>query len=85
MYQTADGALVVVDYKTDALRDGEVVDHALARYELQGATYALALEESLEQRVAACRFLFLHANEERSVPNLESAVARVREALRQPV
>ena len=85
MYQTGDGGLVVVDYKTDALRDGEAVDQALARYELQGATYALALEESLQQWVAACRFLFLHANEERSVPNLAAAVERVREALRQPV
>ena len=85
MYQTADGDLVVVDYKTDALRDGEAVDQALARYELQGATYALALEESLERRVSACRFLFLHANEERSVPNLAATVARVRGILREPV
>ncbi len=85
MYQTDDGDLVVVDYKTDALRDGEAVDQALVRYELQGATYVLALEESLHQRVAACRFLFLHANEERSVPNLVAAVERVREALQQPV
>ena len=85
MYQTVDEDLVVVDYKTDALRDGEAVDQAVARYELQGGTYALALEESLGRRVATCRFLFLHANEERSVPDLAAAVARVREALREPV
>ena len=85
MYQTDDGDLVIVDYKTDALRDGEAVDQALVRYELKGATYALALEESIRQRVAACRFLFLHANEERSVPNLVAAVERVREALQQPM
>ena len=85
MYQTDVGDLVVVDYKTDALRDGEAVDQALARYELQGATYALALEQSLDRRVAACQFLFLHANEERSVPNLAATVARVRETLGEPV
>ncbi|MDE2903076.1 MAG: UvrD-helicase domain-containing protein [Chloroflexota bacterium] len=81
MYQTSDGDLIVVDYKTDALPDGEAVDQALAHYEPQGATYALALEESLGRRVTACKFLFLHANQERSVPNLATAVARIRETL----
>ena len=85
IYQTVDSGLVVVDYKTDALRDGEAVDQALSRYELQGAAYALALEASLGKPVSACRFLFLHANEERTVPHLPSAVARVREILQEPV
>ena len=85
IYQTVDGDLVVVDYKTDALRDGEAVDQALSRYELQGAAYALSLEASLGKPVSACRFLFLHANEERNVPDLQAAVARVREMLREPV
>ena len=85
MYQTSDGDLVVVDYKTDALRDGEALDQAFARYEPQGATYALALEESLGLRVAACRFLFLHAKQERAVPDLAAAVSRVRESIREPL
>ena len=85
IYQNVEGDLVVVDYKTDALRDGEAVDQALSRYELQGAAYALALEASLGKPVSACRFLFLHANEERTVPHLASAVARVREMLREPM
>ena len=85
IYQTVDGDLVVVDYKTDALRDGEAVDQALSRYELQGAAYALSLEASLGKPVSACRFLFLHANEERNVPDLQVAVARVREILQEPV
>ena len=85
IYQNVEGDLVVVDYKTDALRDGEAVDQALSRYELQGAAYALALEASLGKPVSACRFLFLNANEERTVPHLASAVARVREMLREPM
>lgn len=84
MYQTSEGDLVVVDYKTDALRDGEAAVQALARYELQGGAYALVLEASLGMRVAACRFLFLHANEEQSVPNLAAAATRVREVLCRP-
>ncbi len=79
LYETAEGELVVVDYKTDALRDGEAVDAALERYQLQGATYALALEQSLGRPVSACRFLFLHANAERDVEDLAGAVAQVRE------
>ena len=85
IYQTVEGDLVVVDYKTDALRDGEAVDQALSRYELQGAAYALSLESSLGKPVSTCRFLFLHANEERTVSDLPSAVARVREILQEPV
>ena len=36
--------LVVVDYKTDAWRDEADLDAKVARYRLQGASYALALE-----------------------------------------
>ena len=43
MYRTPDG-LVVVDYKTDAWRDDADLDAKVARYRLQGASYALALE-----------------------------------------
>ena len=83
LYQTTEGGLVVVDYKTDALSEGDEVDAALARYELQGAAYALAIEESLGTPVSACRFLFLQANEEREVAHLAAAVARVREVLQE--
>ena len=84
LYETVEGELVIVDYKTDTLRDDEAVDQALSRYELQGAAYALSLEASLGMPVAACRFLFLHADEERDVPDLRAALARVREMLREP-
>ena len=44
LYESADG-LVVVDYKTDTVRSPADVDAAVARYRLQGATYAVALEQ----------------------------------------
>ena len=50
---------VVVDYKTDAVRDAAEVASALERYRSQGAAYALVLEEALGVRVARCVFLFL--------------------------
>ena len=85
LYETADGELVVVDYKTDAVQEGEAVDAALSRYQLQGAAYAMALEASLGKPVSACRFLFLHADEERDVAELAGAIAQVRRILQEPV
>ena len=54
VYRTADG-LVVVDYKTDAWRDESDLDAKLARYRLQGASYALTLEAATGERVGALR------------------------------
>ena len=84
LYETADGELVVVDYKTDALREGEAVDAAVARYRLQTASYALMLEQTLGRPVARCILLFLHPDEEREVDDLPGAIREVREALRGP-
>ncbi len=81
LYETAEGELVVVDYKTDALREGEAVDAAVARYRLQTASYALMLEQTLGRPVSRCVLLFLHPDEKREVPNLAGAIAEVREAL----
>ena len=41
IYQTVDGDLVVVDYKTDALRDGEAVDQALVAVRAAGSSLRL--------------------------------------------
>jgi len=82
LYETADGELVVVDYKTDALREGEAVDAAVVRYRLQTASYALMLEQTLGRQVARCILLFLHPNEEREVDDLPGAIREVRDALR---
>ena len=79
LYETADG-LVVVDYKTDAVRADAEIDAAVARYRLQAAAYALALETSLGRPVAGCRFVFVsggHARE-RAVDDLPQAICEVR-------
>ncbi len=58
VFRGPDG-LVVVDYKTDAWRDEHDLDEKVARYRLQGASYALALELATGEPVASCVFLFL--------------------------
>ena len=58
VYRRPDG-LVVVDYKTDAWRDDADLDAKVARYRLQGASYAVALEQATGEPVAECVFVFL--------------------------
>ncbi len=60
LYEGPDG-LVVVDYKTDAVESEDDLAAAVQRYRLQGATYALALERTLDRPVAECVFLFARA------------------------
>jgi ATP-dependent exoDNAse (exonuclease V) beta subunit len=82
VFRRADG-LVVVDYKTDTWRDEQDLGAKVARYRLQGASYALALETATGERVAACVFLFLAADgaQERAVSDLRPAIAEVRARL----
>ena len=82
VYRTPEG-LVVVDYKTDAWRDESDLDAKVARYRLQGASYALALEAATGEPVARCVFLFLGTDgaDEREVSDLPQAIEEVRALL----
>jgi ATP-dependent exoDNAse (exonuclease V) beta subunit len=78
-----DDGLVVVDYKTDAWRDEQDLEEKLARYRLQGASYALALELATGEPVTRCIFLFLDdaGAEARAVIDLPTAIDEVRALL----
>jgi ATP-dependent helicase/nuclease subunit A len=82
VYRSPEG-LVVVDYKTDVWRDETDLDAKVARYRLQGASYALALEGATGEKVSRCVFLFLgtDGSEERAVNGLPRAVGEVRALL----
>jgi ATP-dependent helicase/nuclease subunit A len=82
VYRTPQG-LVVVDYKTDAWNDELDLDVKIARYRLQGASYALALEAATGEPVTRCVFLFLGADraQEREVNDLPRAIEEVRALL----
>jgi ATP-dependent helicase/nuclease subunit A len=83
VYRLPEGGLVVVDYKTDAWRDHDDLDAKLARYRLQGASYALALEGATGEQVSRCVFLFLATGgaEAREVSDLPQAIEEVRALL----
>lgn len=76
LYESPEG-LVVVDYKTDALRDEAATDQAMDRYRLQGAAYALALERALARPVARAVFVFTEPRTERDVDDLAGAKAEI--------
>ncbi len=75
--------LIVVDYKTDSARSEAEIDAKLAAYELQGASYAVALEVVTGLPVAECRFVFCRPSGaiERKVTDLPGSMQRVRDVL----
>jgi ATP-dependent helicase/nuclease subunit A len=75
LFEDERGELVVVDYKTDA-----ALETAVERYRLQAATYALALETTLQRPVARAVFVFCRPDGavEREVADLRSAIEEVR-------
>ena len=77
------GGLVVLDYKTDSVSSEAQVAERTARYRLQAATYALALEEVSGRPVTRAVFLFLSGAtaRESDVVDLETAKAEVRGVL----
>jgi ATP-dependent exoDNAse (exonuclease V) beta subunit len=82
LIDTPDG-LVVVDYKTDQVPSEAELDAAVARYSVQGAAYAVALETALGRPVVRCVFVFARAAGpiEREVADLAAATASVRALL----
>src|SRR5690606_35423776 len=83
LWESPDG-LVIVDYKTDAVRSDADVDARVAHHRLQGAAYALALHHVTGERIAGCHFVFCSAAgaRERAIDDLPAAMAEVEALLR---
>jgi CRISPR/Cas system-associated exonuclease Cas4 (RecB family) len=82
----ADDGLVVVDYKTDAIRTESDLEARLAHYRVQGAAYAIAVGAATGERVDRCVFVFLSPDAVREVviggDDLAAAIAEVRALIR---
>ena len=61
LYRTDEG-LVVVDWKTDQVAGDDDVAAKVARYRLQGASYAAAVQAATDEPVARMVFVFLAAD-----------------------
>ena len=57
LVETPEG-LVVVDYKTDSVADERAVEAKLAHYRLQGAAYAVAVQNATGRPVVDVQFVF---------------------------
>jgi ATP-dependent exoDNAse (exonuclease V) beta subunit len=84
--EDANDALVVVDYKTDAIRDDADLAARLAHYRVQGAAYAIAVAAATGERVDRCVFVFLAPTGAREVvvsgDELATAIAEVHSLVR---
>ena len=79
LYRSPNG-LVVVDWKTDQVHDDAAVAAKVARYRLQGAAYAAAVETATGEAVDRMVFVFLNDDGpvEVELPDLAAAIADVR-------
>ena len=72
LFEEPDG-LVVVDYKTDSV-DEDRADDAVRKYRLQGGAYACAVGRATGKPVKEVRFLYLEAERDVLLPDLDQAV-----------
>ena len=70
LYLDHDDRLVIVDYKSDDVRDDAAVQGRMEHYQWQGASYAAAVERAAGKKVKDVQFLFVRRDQARSIPNL---------------
>ena len=71
LYLDDDDQLVVVDYKSDDVRDEEHVRAKLDYYQWQGAAYAVAVQRATGKTVKDVQFLFVRRDQAVSIPDLQ--------------
>ena len=63
LYQDDEGQMVILDYKTDRVRNEADVAAKMKYYQYQGAAYAVAVEQATGKTVKSVQFLFIrHAD-----------------------
>ena len=81
-----DGELVIVDFKTDAIKDEAALEEKVRHYTTQGIIYGIGLEAITQKKIKEVILLFLSARTEKSVPldpaTFRHTVELLEEALR---
>ncbi|MCX7799913.1 MAG: UvrD-helicase domain-containing protein [Fimbriimonadales bacterium] len=79
-----DGALTVLDFKTDRADSPERIERSMRHHRIQGACYALMVERTIGRRPGRVAFCFLRPERpfEREIEDLEAAMEEVRKFLR---
>ena len=81
LYEDTAGQLVILDYKSDAVRNDADVDSKMAHYQYQGAAYAVAVETAASMPVKAVRFLFMRAGTVRQIDDLPGLIRQIPEMI----
>ena len=81
LYEDAGGQLVILDYKSDAVRNDADVDSKMAHYQYQGAAYAVAVATATNMPVKAVRFLFMRAGTVRQINDLPGLIRQIPEMI----
>ena len=76
-----EGALVVVDYKTDSLETEEEIAARSGHYRIQAGAYALALQEATGGSVKEVVLLFLQPRQEVVMRDVSALMDEARDAL----
>jgi ATP-dependent helicase/nuclease subunit A len=76
-----EGALIVVDYKTDSLETEEDIAARSAHYRIQMGAYALALQEATGRSVKEVILLFLQPAQEVILSDVSALVYEAKQAL----
>jgi ATP-dependent helicase/nuclease subunit A len=75
-----EGALVVVDYKTDVLQSAAEIAERAGHYRVQAGAYALAVQEATGRRVKEVVLLFLQPRQEVVMEDVPALAAEARSA-----
>ena len=70
--------LVIVDYKTDEVKESDLQD-AVVRYRLQGGAYAYSVGRATGKPVKEVLFLYLKPKREETLPDLKRAIQEAEE------
>ena len=85
LYEDDDGQLVILDYKSDDIKAGELDDRMKQHYQWQGAAYAAAIEQATRRKVKDVQFLFVRLDgPARSVANWRCLVGEVAQRAAEP-
>ena len=77
LYLDNDDQLVIVDYKSDDVRDEEHIRAKMVYYQWQGAAYAAAVQRATGKTVKDVQFLFVQRDQAISITNLRELMDRL--------
>ena len=77
LYEDVEGQVVIIDYKSDDVRNADEVRSRMDHYRYQGAAYAAAVQNATGKSVRAVQFLFLRIDEMQTVDNLPLLLAEL--------